>query len=105
MGRGRGHEGHEVRRKTRKIKDNFVIFVSRTPSIHMICPKCGFTASATDHFCENCGAALSKAAANINVSAAQTCHCPPGQSKPDEDGYCQVCGVRCIPEDVAARKH
>jgi serine/threonine protein phosphatase PrpC len=36
---------------------------------------------------------------------AQTCLCPPGQSKPDEDGYCQVCGVRCVPERDAGGKH
>ncbi len=71
----------------------------------MICPKCGYTASATDHFCENCGAALSEAVAASHTAGVQVCHCPPGQSKPDEDGYCQVCGVRCVSESVAARKH
>ncbi len=35
----------------------------------------------------------------------QTCHCPPGQAKPDEDGYCQVCGVRCVPEIDIVGKH
>jgi PPM family protein phosphatase len=71
----------------------------------MICPKCGYTASATDRFCENCGTALSKDIAGSNASGLQICHCPPGQSKPDEDGYCQVCGIRCISETLAARKH
>ncbi len=71
----------------------------------MICPKCGFTASATDRFCENCGTALSPDVAQNNSSGAQICQCPPGQSKPDEDGYCQVCGVRCISPSEAARKH
>ena len=71
----------------------------------MICSKCGYTASATDRFCENCGAALSKDVAESKASALQVCHCPPGQSKPDEDGYCQVCGIRCISELEAARKH
>jgi serine/threonine protein phosphatase PrpC len=33
------------------------------------------------------------------------CNCPPGQSKPDEDGYCQVCGVRCLTSKEVARKH
>ena len=71
----------------------------------MICPKCGYTASATDRFCENCGTALSKDVAKSNTSGLQVCHCPPGQSKPDEDGFCQVCGIRCISEVEAARKH
>ena len=71
----------------------------------MICPKCGFTASATDRFCENCGTALSPDVAQSNSSGAQICQCPPGQSKPDEDGYCQVCGVRCISRSEATRKH
>src|SRR5215469_14159831 len=79
----------------------------------MICPKCGYTAGAADRFCENCGAALSKdvappsndVAPPSNASALQLCHCPPGQSKPDADGFCQVCGIRCISEALAARKH
>src|SRR5215467_4124149 len=81
----------------------------------MICPKCGYSAPETDRFCENCGTALSRdvAATSATVrntpvtstSQLQLCHCPPGQSKPDEDGYCQVCGIRCISEKEAARKH
>jgi PPM family protein phosphatase len=71
----------------------------------MICPKCGYTAAATDRFCENCGTALSEDVPASNASGLQVCHCPPGQSKPDEDGYCQVCGIRCISEAEAARKH
>ena len=71
----------------------------------LFCPKCGYTASATDRFCENCGTALSQDVAQSNTSGLQICHCPPGQSKPDEDGYCQVCGIRCISETEAARKH
>jgi len=71
----------------------------------MICPKCGYTAPTTDRFCENCGTPLLTDVAPSNVSGLQVCHCPPGQSKPDEDGYCQVCGVHCISEAEAARKH
>lgn len=71
----------------------------------MNCPQCGAITSATDHFCENCGTALSKMAPYNDVSQALVCHCPPGQSKPDEDGYCQVCGIRCVTDAVAARKH
>ena len=71
----------------------------------MICPKCGYRASATDRFCENCGTALSQDVVQSSTSGVQICHCPPGQSKPDEDGYCQVCGIRCISEAEAARKH
>jgi PPM family protein phosphatase len=79
----------------------------------MICPKCGYEAAASDRFCENCGAALLEDVAARNTSSVapsdtarlQLCHCPPGQSKPDEDGYCQVCGIRCISLAEAARKH
>jgi PPM family protein phosphatase len=71
----------------------------------MICPKCGYMAGATDRFCENCGAALSKDVAESNASGLQICHCPPGQGKPDKDGYCEVCGIHCISEIEAARKH
>src|SRR5215469_4941218 len=71
----------------------------------MICPKCGYTAGASDRFCENCGTALSTDIAENNTGGLQICHCPPGQSKPDEDGFCQVCGIRCISEALAARKH
>jgi PPM family protein phosphatase len=71
----------------------------------MMCPKCGYTAGATDRFCENCGTALSTDVAESNATGLQICHCPPGQSKPDEEGYCQVCGIRCISEALAARKH
>jgi PPM family protein phosphatase len=71
----------------------------------MLCPKCGYEASATDRFCENCGTALSEDVVPSQASGLQVCHCPPGQSKPDEDGYCQVCGVRCISPTEAARKH
>jgi PPM family protein phosphatase len=71
----------------------------------MICPKCGYAAPETDRFCENCGTPLSEDAVPSKAPGLQVCHCPPGQSKPDEDGYCQVCGVRCISEAEAARKH
>ena len=71
----------------------------------MICPRCASTVSPTDRFCENCGCPLSTAGAVDGLAAAQTCLCPPGQSQPDEDGYCQVCGVRCVTETVAKRKH
>lgn len=68
----------------------------------MVCPRCAAEVSATDHFCENCGYPLSGALA---APAARTCHCLPGQGKPDEDGYCQVCGVRCVPETEAVGRH
>ena len=71
----------------------------------MVCPKCGSTVLATDHFCESCGNPIVGAVASGSASAVQVCHCPPGQSKPDEAGYCQVCGVRCVSEAVATRKH
>lgn len=71
----------------------------------MICPKCGYTTSPADHFCENCGYAMVATAVASDVPQTSVCHCPPGQSKPDEEGYCQVCGVRCVPEEVATRKH
>src|SRR3974377_1116356 len=71
----------------------------------MICPKCGYLAGPTDRFCENCENALSEEVAPSNIAELQTCRCPPGQSKPDEDGYCQVCGIHCITELEAARKH
>ena len=79
----------------------------------MVCPRCAATVSATDLFCENCGYSLSGASAPSdtpndapgNASMAKTCLCPPGQSKPDEDGFCLVCGLRCIPEAQAARRH
>ena len=71
----------------------------------MICPKCGYTASASDHFCENCGNVLSPTAPGSGAAQTLICHCPPGQSQPDADGYCHVCGIRCISADVAARKH
>lgn len=75
----------------------------------MVCPRCGAAVSATDHFCENCGCPVSgvptAVAADGGGSAAQTCRCPPGQGKPDADGYCQVCGLRCVTEAEAARRH
>lgn len=70
----------------------------------MVCPRCAAAVSATDHFCENCGCPLPGAAYG-GASGVQTCHCPPGQAKPDEDGYCQVCGVRCVPEIDIVGKH
>ena len=70
----------------------------------MICPKCGFTASARDHFCENCGSPLREGAAPPSAAPVLTCHCPPGQSKPDEAGYCEVCGVRCVAAPAPATK-
>jgi PPM family protein phosphatase len=71
----------------------------------VVCPQCGATASASDHFCENCGAPLSGAAAADAAAVEQTCQCPPGQSQPDADGYCQVCGVRCVPKRERAGQH
>jgi PPM family protein phosphatase len=71
----------------------------------LVCPRCGVTVLATDHFCENCGCPLSGAQAGGGASVAQTCHCPPGQGKPDVDGYCEVCGLRCVPDAEAARRH
>jgi PPM family protein phosphatase len=71
----------------------------------VVCPRCGTAVSPDDLFCENCGCPLSGAAAEGGASAVRTCLCPPGQSKPDEDGYCQVCGLRCVSEKEALRKH
>jgi PPM family protein phosphatase len=70
----------------------------------LVCPRCSSPVSATDHFCENCGCPLSGAAAAGGAAVVQTCHCPPGMGKPDEDGFCQVCGVRVVAaEDVVGR--
>jgi len=71
----------------------------------LVCPRCGTACSPTDHFCENCGCPLTGAAATTATTAVQTCRCPPGQGKPDEDGYCQVCGVRCAPQREAVGNH
>jgi serine/threonine protein phosphatase PrpC len=72
----------------------------------MICQKCASPISATDLYCENCGSPLSGTTTNNNLAATvQTCHCPPGQSEPDEDGYCQVCGIYCVPQALIDRRH
>jgi serine/threonine protein phosphatase PrpC len=72
----------------------------------LVCPRCGSSVSPGDLFCENCGRPLSAdAPADGGVSGVQTCNCPPGQSKPDADGYCEVCGLRCLSDAEAARRH
>lgn len=71
----------------------------------MVCPRCAAIVAATDNFCENCGFPLSGAPAEGATPVEQMCNCPPGQSKPDEDGYCQVCGIRCVPRADHSGKH
>jgi len=76
----------------------------------MNCPRCQEPAQAEQRFCEACGAPLFEAAAEVHPTesaaseaAHQTpsvtaqisaCQCPPGQGKPDQDGYCEICGVK-----------
>jgi len=71
----------------------------------LVCPRCAAAVASTDHFCENCGCPLSGASSDDGTSVAQTCHCPPGQGKPDADGYCQVCRLRCVTDTAAVRRH
>lgn len=72
----------------------------------MVCPRCGSSVSPGDLFCENCGHPLTASApADGGASGVQTCNCPPGLSKPDADGYCEVCGLRCLSDTEAARRH
>src|SRR5262245_14067854 len=72
----------------------------------LCCPRCGASVSPGDLFCENCGRPLSAdAPADSGAAGVQTCNCPLGQSKPDADGYCEVCGLRCLSEAQAARRH
>ena len=59
-----------------------------------MCPNCGAPVSGADNFCETCGKPLPH---NHFAPQPLVCHCPPGESLPDEEGFCQVCGVRCVP--------
>ena len=80
----------------------------------MTCPNCG-TAPDKDSqlFCEVCGKPLpveghaatapsvphAERLAKDNVvpcdGSVKVCDCEPGESSPDEDGYCLNCGVKC----------
>ncbi len=69
----------------------------------MTCPSCGAEIGGADNYCEACGNALqaeSSAGGAAKPSAQPgppVCNCPPGEGKPDEEGYCENCGVRCFP--------
>jgi serine/threonine protein phosphatase PrpC len=46
-----------------------------------------------------------EAPAADGAALAQTCLCPPGQSQPDAEGYCQMCGVRSVPAQPGPGNH
>ena len=79
----------------------------------MTCPACGDTTSAAaSRFCEACGVPLAPQAAPWPVqpaapcptpSPASPCHCPPGESRPDAEGYCENCGIHCQPAPGGAQ--
>lgn len=84
----------------------------------MTCPACGDATSATEaKFCEACGAPLTPgsslpgSAAPAFCAAHQTtsmCGCSPGESKPDDEGFCENCGIRCVAasyEDGVSNPH
>ncbi len=53
------------------------------------CPSCGETADTpTARFCENCGRSFGA----VTAPAPKGCRC--AEPRPDEDGFCQECGVR-----------
>ncbi len=72
----------------------------------MTCPACGDTTSASEaKFCEVCGAPLASGSTHpastdqapcATHHIASLCNCPPGESKPDAEGYCENCGIRCV---------
>jgi len=84
----------------------------------MTCPNCGDTSSATDaKYCEVCGKPLAPRSPlpdNSNQTLCVThqtislCNCPPGESSPDSEGWCESCGVRCVAtayEDGVSNPH
>ena len=80
----------------------------------MTCPSCGdATSTIGAKVCEACGHPLTPGEAHAcesvepagaSDSGAQPslCNCPPGASAPDADGYCQNCGIKCVPLAVWA---
>jgi hypothetical protein len=68
----------------------------------VVCPACGHSSPAADHFCGNCGAALagSTTPAAVAVAADRCSHCQ-RPSEPD-DKFCAGCG-KPLQQPVASR--
>ena len=63
----------------------------------MTCPYCEASVTDLARFCESCGKALPTPPVILPLDRKEQlfCNCPFGQSQPDDDGYCEVCGIRC----------
>lgn len=61
----------------------------------MNCLHCAAPVAIGDRFCEACGAPLIGGTDNeMSAKPIAVCRCPAGEAQPDEDGFCQVCGMR-----------
>lgn len=60
----------------------------------MNCSNCDALINENDHFCENCGKHLFEVSVTPKVTSI---NCLPGQCKPDREGYCENCGMKCLP--------
>ena len=57
----------------------------------MKCTHCNEEIPDGSIFCEACGEKLVE-----TLLPNYSCECPTGQSKPNEFGYCKVCGIYCL---------
>ena len=66
----------------------------------MNCKKCGEPLNDVDKFCEACGTKVQSEELSNGVSEILKdkfyCNCGLGNGKPDEDGYCEICGMKMV---------
>lgn len=66
----------------------------------MNCKKCGESLNEGDIFCEACGTKVKSEELSNGVSKILRdkffCNCGLGKGVPDEDGYCEICGMKMV---------